>query len=263
MSAATGLSGRRVLVTRGLDKPDTLPRLLEEAGATVVQVPLIATSRLGGDGEIRDALARLRRRGGAAGARRWLVVTSETAVALVVDAAGERALDGLAFAAVGPATAAALEARGLIPGLVAAGQEAESLAAELAALGVAGAGALVFEAAGGRNVVAPALAAAGADVEALPVYATVMPDGSAEALRAELGRAPVDAVIFTSGSTVRHFARAQPSPPIGVMALCIGPVTALAARDAGWSPVVTATEHTSAGLLEAAIARLGRAQPLP
>ncbi len=123
MSRALPLEGRRVVVTRGLDKSDPLPSLLEEAGATVARVPLIATVAIAGDAGIRAALARLTARGDAP--RPWLVLTSETAVALVTAAAGAADLDGVLIAVVGPATAAALHRRGLDADLVAPGQEAE------------------------------------------------------------------------------------------------------------------------------------------
>jgi uroporphyrinogen-III synthase len=263
MSPGRPLEGRRVVVTRGLDKVDRLPGLLEQAGATVVRVPLIATVALLSGAEIAAALDRLRETDGNNEARMWLVLTSETAVALVADAVGVGGLAGVSLAVVGPATAAALHARGLEADLVAPGQEAESLAAELAAVGVAGSGVLVMAASGGRDVVAPVLAQAGARVAVVEGYRTVMPDRAAEQLRAEFARAPVDAVTFTSGSTVRHFATALPDPPQQCAAVCIGPVTAQAAREAGWARVVTAGDHTAAGVVTAMIEHLSGAHPLP
>lgn len=258
MNPGRPLEGRRVVVTRGLDKADRLPGLLEDAGATVVRIPLIATEALIGDEVIRAAVARLRDGGG--GGRAWLVITSETGVGLVARATG---LDGLDIAVVGPATADALRARGVEAGLVARGQDAESLAGELAAVGVAGSTVLVIAAAGGRNVVAPVLAREGATVEVVEAYRSVMPDGAVDALRAEFARGPVDMVAFTSGSTVRHFASAIPRPPRTCAAVCIGPVTAVAARQAGWELVVTATDHTAAGVVAAMVGHLGGAHPLP
>jgi uroporphyrinogen-III synthase len=250
-----------VVVTRGVDKIDRLPSLLEGAGAVVVKVPLIAPVPLVGDAEIRAALARLRR--GGASTSRWVVVTSETAVALVTTAASSADLAGVSVAAVGTATAAALRARGMEPALVAPGQEAESLAAELSRLGVDGASALVIAAAGGRNVVAPALAAGGALVDVLEAYRTVMPEGAADTLRAVFDGPAVDAITFTSGSTVRHCATALAQPPSGCAAVCIGEVTAQAAREAGWSTVLTAAEHSAEGIAVVMVEHLGAAHPLP
>jgi uroporphyrinogen III methyltransferase/synthase len=262
VSAALPLAGRRVLVTRGLEKEDRLPSLLEQAGATVLRVPLITPLPLVDADDLRGALDRLREPA-VRGASAWVVVTSETAAVMVAEAAGEPALAGIRVAAVGPATAAALRAREVETDVVAPGQEAESLARELARIGVKGSRVLVIAAAGGRNVVGPALEDAGAHVEVVEAYRTVMPDGAAGALRAEFAHGPVDAVTFTSGSTVRHFAAAIPEPPQGCTAACIGSVTAEVARQAGWERVVVADEHTAAGVVAVLVARVGGAHPLP
>jgi uroporphyrinogen-III synthase len=100
----------------------------------------------------------------------------------------------------------------------------------------------------------------------LPIYRTLLPEGTGERLRAELGRG-VDAVTFTSSSTVTHFREAlagAPFPP-GAVAACIGPVTARSAREAGYPVAVVATEYTTAGLAAALCTHftLGTPAPLP
>ncbi|MBJ7595439.1 MAG: uroporphyrinogen-III synthase [Candidatus Dormibacteraeota bacterium] len=260
MSRGRPLEGRLVVVTRGADKTDLLPGLLEEAGATVVRVPLIAAEAIVGAGEIRAAVGRLRVAAGPA--QPWLVVTSEIAVGLVGAAGGAPGLAGVAIAAVGPATAAALRTYGLDAELVASGQEAESLGADLSRLAGTGTAVLVIAAAGGRNVVAPLVAAGGASVEVLEAYRTVMPEGAPEQLRAAFTGSPIDAVTFTSGSTVRHASRALAELPRCVAA-CIGPITARAAEESGWRSILTATEHTAAGLVTVLAGHLGAAHPLP
>jgi Uroporphyrinogen-III synthase len=60
-------------------------------------------------------------------------------------------------------------------------------------------------------------------------------------------------VTFTSPSTVRGFAEAlQGSPlPSNVKVVCIGPVTAQAAREAGFPVHAVATTYTIPGLVAA------------
>jgi uroporphyrinogen-III synthase len=263
MNSLLPLDGRRIIVTRGTQKADRLPALLEEAGATVVHVPLLATAPVASAAGLRAALERLRQ-GGPSAARPWLVLTSETAAGLLFDAVGPDGLDGLALAVVGPATAAALEAGGARADVVAPGQVAESLAAELVAHGVAGSSVLLVAAEGGRQVIAPALVRAGAAVEVIHAYRSVMPPGAADRLRDALLAPPPHAITFTSGSTVRHCAAAlRGTEPPPIAAVCIGPVTARSARDAGWVNVVTAAEHTAAGVVAAAVTCLAAVQPLP
>jgi uroporphyrinogen III methyltransferase / synthase len=263
MRSAKPLRGRRVLVTRGMEKVDRLPDLLEKAGAKVVRVPMIATQRLASVGDIRLAVDRLDHGGVGGGRRPWLVLTSATGADLTVDAAGPNRLDDLAIAVVGPATDAALRAHGIEADLVAPGQVGESLAAELAMSGLDGARVLLVTAVGARDVIAPVLTASGAEVEVLEAYGSVLPEDAEERLREVLAGPRLDAVTFTSGSTVRHFGEALTEPLPSCPAVCIGPVTADAARDAGWTTVITAAEHTADGMVAVMVARLARAHRLP
>jgi uroporphyrinogen-III synthase len=263
MTPAQPLRGRRVLVTRGEDKADRLPGLLADAGAEVLKVPLITTRRLATDGDIRLAVDRLGD-GGLHGERRpWLVLSSATGAELAVEAAGTKRLGELAIAVIGPATSAALRAHGIEADLVAPGQVGESLAAELAMSGLEGARVLLVTAAGARDVIAPLLEAAGAGVEVLEAYRSVMPADAPDRLREALAGAQVDAVTFTSGSTVRHFTEALGEPLPLCPAVCIGPVTAEAAREAGWTAVIIAADHSADGMVAAMVARLATVHPLP
>jgi uroporphyrinogen III methyltransferase / synthase len=88
-------------------------------------------------------------------------------------------------------------------------------------------------------------------------YRTVFATSLPREAREMLGRGEVDAVTFTSASTVRGFVNARggealrgPSggPP---KVVCIGPVTAAAARDAGLRPAAVAKPHTIEGLVAA------------
>jgi uroporphyrinogen-III synthase len=51
--------------------------------------------------------------------------------------------------------------------------------------------------------------------------------------------------------------------PPGVVALCIGPLTARTAGEAGFARVVTAADRSAEAIVAAAIARLATAHPLP
>jgi uroporphyrinogen-III synthase len=253
------LTGRTVLVTRGTAKGDRLGELLADQGATVVRVPLIAVEPLAGSGALAGAVERLR----AGGAGAWVVLTSQTAVRLLFDHIVPGSLDGVAVAVVGPATGEALRSHGVEPALVTPGQTAQSLAEELALREVDGRNVLVVAAAGGRDVVAPPLRRAGARVEVIAAYRSVLPPGAADRLRTALSQAQPDAVTFTSGSTVANFARALDGLALPACpAVCIGPVTADAARASGWATVVTADEHTADGVVAATVQVL-HAERLP
>jgi uroporphyrinogen-III synthase len=83
----------------------------------------------------------------------------------------------------------------------------------------------------------------------------------AEARRALLDEA-VDLVTFTSASTVRGFVEAAGPIGLGSKVVCIGPVTARAARAAGLRVRAVARPHTTAGLVAAVTRAAGRAGTL-
>lgn len=255
------LAGRRLVVTRGTEKGDVLDDLLRAGGAQVVRVPLIETEVLATRRQVRSAVRRLQ----AAKAGRWMVVTSEVAADRILTATDGRRPADVKIAAVGPATAAALRTGGLSVDLVPCTHLADSLGDELATRDIADADVLVVVAEGGRDVIVPRLQAAGARVERLVLYRSVMPLGAEAALRTALLSARTDAITFTSASTARNCARALGAsrPPAGCLAGCIGPITASAAKEAGWREVMVATPHTAEGLAASLVARLGSPHRLP
>jgi uroporphyrinogen III methyltransferase/synthase len=92
----------------------------------------------------------------------------------------------------------------------------------------------------------------------LVVYRTVVGPADPDAL-ARVGAGEVDAVTFTSSSTVTNLTgliggvpRRQP------LAVTIGPVTSERARALGWRVDAEAAEHTIAGICDALLRLLGR-----
>jgi uroporphyrinogen-III synthase len=252
------LEGRRILVTRAREQAEGLVDRLHALGATVVVVPLIATVPIVAPDEIARVAAEIR----AAPEPRWVAFTSATAVRLVLGAAGTGSLSGMHVAAVGPATAAALEAEGVTPDITAVDSDASGLAAALSARGLAGATVWFPSAEGASDRLTAGLRAGGATVRLHQIYRTVMPDAAQGRLSAAL-RDGVDAITLTSGSASRHLVSAlggQALPP-GVLIVCIGEQTASAARDAGLPVHAVAAEPSAAGLAAAVTGHLAP-QPL-
>ena len=256
-SADLPLAGRRILVTRAREQAEGLVDRLHALGAVVVVVPLIATVPI----EAPDAIARVAAEIRASAEPRWVAFTSATAVRLVLGAVGIEALSGMNVAAVGPATAAALEEAGVILDLIALDADASGLAAALTARGLAGATVWFPSAAETSGTLTAGVTAAGAMVLVQPIYRTVMPDAAPGRLRAAL-RDSVDAITLTSGSTARHLmdALGGQALPAGVLVVCIGEQTASAARDAGLPVHAVASEPSAAGL---AAALTGHLAPQP
>ncbi|HWW54112.1 MAG TPA: uroporphyrinogen-III synthase, partial [Acidimicrobiales bacterium] len=158
-------------------------------------------------------------------------------------------------AAVGPGTAEALARSGVVADLVPEEAVAESL---VSAMGAGPGRVLLPRAAAGRPSLPDGLRAAGWDVDVVEAYRTVaaqVPEAALEAV------ARADAITFTSSSTVTNFVaaigdRLEYIPPVVV---CIGPVTARTAADAGLVVSAVAAEHTLDGLVAALVGALGRA----
>ena len=78
-----------------------------------------------------------------------------------------------------------------------------------------------------------------------------------EAGRAAL-RAGVDAVLFTSASTVENFVRNWGTPPVGAVVCCIGPKTAEAAQRAGIASAAESPESSIEALVNTLIEAVRR-----
>jgi len=247
------LRGRRIVVTRARDQAEGLVQSLEALGADVIAAPVIRIEPLPDDGALRSALAD-------PSSWRWIVFTSQNAVHVVCDQMRGWGREPAVVAtgnvvALGPKTAAALEREGVQVSLV---PEATTSEGVLAALehegGLAGARVLIPCAQDAREVLPDGLRAAGADVEVIPVYTTLLTTDDGERLANAILSGLVDAVTFTSPSTVDGFVALVGEHTVRsgqFAAVVIGPVTAQAARDAGMGDLVMAARSSVEGLADA------------
>src|SRR5205823_5857473 len=150
-------------------------------------------------------------------------------------------------AAVGPATARKLEDLGPAVDLLADPHTTEALADSFPS----GEGRVLLP----RADIAPEgledrLRVKGWTPVRVDAYRTRYLEALPEEARAVLEEGRVDAVVFTSSSTVEGFVRLA-GPRRGLPAVCIGPVTADAALRAGFSVKAVADPHTVDGLVAA------------
>lgn len=243
------LFGRTVVVTRAREQVSDLRARLAALGAAVVELPAIAVEPL--PVTVPDL-----------GGFGWLVFTSVNGVdgfftrGLAPAGRDARALAGLRVAAIGPGTAAALARHGIVVDLVPERFVAESLLDAFPDPAAAGERVLLARAEQARDVLPEGLGARGYAVEILPVYRTVTAAPDPEALALVRGGG-VDAVTFTSSSTVRNFhdlvGPLDPAPAV----VSIGPVTSATAVELGLTVDREATEHTIDGVVEALVGLLG------
>lgn len=241
------LYGKRVLVTRMASQAEALCRLLGDAGARVVVIPVMELRALLDQGA-RDALRVQVQKGDFDD----LVFTSANAVQLLL--MGQPVPQGSVRAfAIGPGTAATLEKAGWKVESLPDAYIAESLAELIGASGVEGRRFLLPRARGAREVLPKALREAGAAVCEIELYEMAPALSSADRLREELRSGALDIITFTSGSAVRSFAALAPDAggPLGCLIACIGPVTAAEVFKVGMVPDVVAADHSMGGLVEA------------
>ena len=215
------LFGKRVLVTRAREQAGGAAALLRERGADPVVVPTIEIHPPSDPSAMIDAVQAMHER------YDWIVLTSANGVERLWAETKRQGKDARAFgkakiAAIGPGTAAAFERCGLAPDVVAKEHRGEALAEEvLAAMNASGGTkvrVLVARAEVARDVVPDALRAAGCEVDVVSVYKTRSPPRALlEGLSALLEGGEIDAVTFTSSSTVEHLcdaleARARRAP---------------------------------------------------
>jgi len=247
------LSGRRVVVTRAREQAGELARALADHGAEPVLAPVIRIQPLQDLGALRAALTGL-------SAYRWVVFTSQNAVQVVLDrmvawGLTPRIFASTAVAAIGSVTAEVLATRGIAAALVPDEFVAESLVTGLldkSGGSLVGARVLIPSAEDARETLPAGLREHGVQVENIAVYRTVPVEADLSALASDIARGRIDAVTFTSSSTVRAFVDliGRPAATSGrFVAATIGPVTAGTAREMGLRDVIEAEPHTVAGLV--------------
>lgn len=232
------------MITRAEPDGRKLAGRLEALGAEPVLVPGIRVE-FADPGALDAAIHELPR-------YHWVIFTSRNAVEAVFRRTGT--LAGPRVAAIGPATAAELRKHGVEPDLVAPKHVAEGVLETLGT--VKGLRVLLPQSDIARRALVLGLREQGALVDDVVVYHT----------HAERSERPdlsgVDAVTFTSSSTVRGFLEAGPVPP-GAAVVCIGPVTAQTARENGLTVTEVAGEYSEDGLVAALIAVLGKQATSP
>ncbi len=243
------LAHRRILVTRprrlSPSPGDPLVAALTALGADAIWLPAIRIAPPDDPARLDAAIGRAE-----VGDFDWIVFTSANAVDPVLDRLPAPP-PGIRVAAVGPATAAALEARGWPVDVVPPRHTAEALAAALG--DVAGQRVLFPKADIARPAIEKDLAARGAIVDAVIAYRTLIAEPGPAAL-AEL-RAGVDVATFASGSAVWAFATLAGGRPVDLLGparvACIGPETARVAMEAGLRVDILPDEHTIPALAAA------------
>ena len=275
------LHGIRVLVGRARHQAGALSSELRQRGADVMEIPFIEIRQPKSFQALDAALKNL-------AVYDWLILTSVNGIEAMWARMQElrvqkSALQHLRIAAIGPATKKAIEKRGVEVDVVPKEYVAESVVRSLKHK-VKGKRVLLVRAKVARDVIPRELRKAGAQVDVVEAYETVVPQSSRRSLRAALKHRRPHVVTFTSSSTVRNFVELLGSfqalrPPRkfsrtstrtstrtssggerslhteldGILMASIGPVTSATLRELGLPVDISAKEFTIPGLVKAIV----------
>ncbi|WP_051188060.1 uroporphyrinogen-III synthase [Brevibacillus thermoruber] len=253
------LSGVRVMVTRARSQARELVEKIEALGGEAYVFPLLKMVPPADTGPLDDAIARL-------DAFDWVMFTSVNGVRFFLDRMRQLGVSPdrmtARVAAVGPKTAAELDKHGWTADVIPSDYVAEGMLAALRGRLAPGQRVLLPRADIARKTLPDELRRMGLQVTEVDAYETVIDGEGAPEAAERLRRGEIDAIAFTSSSTVQHFM--QVMAPYGldgllvsVRIVCIGPVTAETAKRLGLPVHAVAREYTVDGLLQALTANLG------
>ena len=250
------LAGTRVLVGRARHQAGSLSTSLRSLGASVIEIPFIEIRKPQSYGPLDEALKNIK-------SYDWLILTSANGV----EAMWQRLrklhiprsrLKKLQIAAIGPATKKAIVKHGLKVKMVPEEYVAEAVVNKLRDK-VNGKRVVLIRAKVARDVIPEELRKAGAHVDVVEAYETVVPEKSRARLRALMknkARRP-HVVTFTSSSTVKNFAEllgnVKPASLRDIQFASIGPVTSGTLRELQMPVAMEAREFTMGGLIRALV----------
>lgn len=250
------LVGTRILVGRARHQAGTLSASLRALGASVIEVPFIEIRKPASYQPLDEALKAFK-------TYDWLILTSVNGVQALWNRLrklriARKSLQHLQIAAIGPATKKAIVKHGLKVKMVPEEYVAESVVKGLRDK-VNGKRVLLVRAKVARDVIPEELRAAGAVVDVVEAYETVVPEQSRARLRSLMKNAKrrPHIVTFTSSSTARNFADLCGTNGArslkNVQFASIGPVTSATLRELGLPVAIEAREFTMGGLIRAIV----------
>jgi uroporphyrinogen III methyltransferase/synthase len=235
------LSGRTVVITRAVLQSAEFISALQELGANVLSCPTIEIKPPESYERLDEAIDHLY-------GYDWIIFTSTNAVdfflrRLSVLNHATSDLDDLRVCAIGEATAEKLREAHVHVDVVPAHAKAEGVFSALSdftggADNLMGLNFLLPRAALARDLLPRALEGAGARVDIVTTYRTVIPDDLERGRLSAMLAGSADCIAFTSSSTVRNLALLFDTHDLskilaGLAVACIGNITAATAAEYG------------------------------
>ena len=245
------LQDKIFISTRPKNSSDELFSLFSQAGATLIEWPLIQIQDIELSEKEKKYFTRLTD-------FQWILFTSSNGVKYffirLKEITGfEKIPEQVQLAAIGKKTKSTLESFGCTPSFVNPGSTAESFAESFMhhiKKGTSKPKILLPLGNLARTVIEKHLKET-ADCFRMEIYKTEVPDGFDETIVKQIKEDRYDMIIFTSPSGIINFTKIAGAPQRkNIRMACIGPTTALAASEHGFNPLVVAQNSSATGIFE-------------
>ncbi|NIO04428.1 MAG: hypothetical protein GTN74_07365 [Proteobacteria bacterium] len=250
------LKGKTIVITRAKHQAAEFHRLLTDLGAHVIEFPTIEIVPPDSWEPLDTAIDNLQ-------LYDWVIFTSANGVRSFVSRLKARGkdiqqLEGIRFCAIGPRTAGEMKTERIEVDVVPGEYRAEAIIQSLKGEELKGRRILLARAKKARDILPRELENLGARVDVVAVYQTVQPKVETSQFLSFLEEGRIDAIAFTSSSTVSNFVDLFPSSKDdllrrlkNVAIAVIGPITRDRAVALGLPVHVSPAEYTIPALTNA------------
>ncbi|UMZ73205.1 uroporphyrinogen-III C-methyltransferase [Natranaerofaba carboxydovora] len=247
------LINKRIVVTRARSQASDLSNNIKELGGEPVEFPAIKIVPPESYEMLDFSISKI-------AYYDWLIFTSINGVEKFFErffyhGRDIRELCGIKICAIGPKTREGLEKRGLSVEVMPTEYKAEAVLEQLKTKVNSNEKVLIPRAQVAREILPQTLKKMGLEVDVAPTYMTVREKEKAPMLKKALENGEVDAITFTSSSTVENFVEMIDVDNLAkllenVFIACIGPITAKTCERLGVKVDSVAKEYTIPGLVE-------------
>jgi len=247
------LFGKRIVITRARAQASDLVSKLSRLGAHCIEMPTIQIAPPEDISPLKASIENIKKYD-------WLVFTSVNGVKFFFDTLFDmdydvRILGHLKFACIGPVTKERLKDHGIISDILPDTYRAESVIKAFSTIEMKDKKVLLPRARIARTILPEELTRMGAQVDEVTAYETRLSTEGNKELTLLLENNEIDAITFTSSSTVENFMTQLESKDAinalkNVVTASIGPITSDTARSLGIEPSIEACEYTIQGLVD-------------
>lgn len=251
------LFGKRIVITRARAQASNLVSKLSKLGAHCIEIPTIKIAPPEDIKPLKESIENINNYD-------WLLFTSVNGVKFFFDTLFDmgkdvRVLGHLKFACIGPVTKEKLRNYGIISDILPETYRAESVIDTFSKVDISNKKVLLPRAKKARTILPEELTKMGARITEVVAYETLLEIKEKEKIITLLKNSEIDAVTFTSSSTVSNFISLLDSKDSDkllkdVVTASIGPITSDTARSLNIKPDIEAQEYTIQGLVNSLLA---------